>query len=133
TRMPATYAALRRVFQEVRERLGSFEPASLIDVGSGPGTTLWAVAHFFPELKEIHCVEKDAQFLSIAKRLAEDLYSHVHWMHADMRKMLPESACDLVIASYSLGELEEKERLVVEEKLWALTKKILILIEPGTP
>jgi|SRR5579862_692647 len=135
TRMPATYAALQRVFQEIQERLGSFEPVSLMDVGSGPGTTLWAAADFFPKLKEICCIEKEAQFLSMAKRLAEDLWltPYVHWMHADMHKKLPEQACDLVVASYSLGELDEKERIDVEEKLWGLTKKILIVIEPGTP
>jgi ribosomal protein RSM22 (predicted rRNA methylase) len=135
TRMPATYAALQRVFQEIQERLGSFEPVSLMDVGSGPGTTLWAAADFFPKLKEIHCIEKEAQFLSMAKRLAEDLWvtPYVRWMHTDMRKKIPEKVCDLVIASYSLGELDENERIGVEEKLWELTKKILIVIEPGTP
>lgn len=134
-RMPATYAALQRVFQEIRKHLGSFQPASLMDVGSGPGTTLWAAADFFPLLDAIYCVENDTHFLSMAKRLAEELwlYPHVQWMQADMRKHLPATACDLVIASYSLGELEEKERIAVEEKLWALTNKILIVIEPGTP
>ncbi len=134
-RMPATYAALQRVFLEVKNRLGSFQPVSLMDVGSGPGTTLWAAAEFFPELREMHCIEKDVHFLSMAKRLAEELalYPYVRWMHQDMCKYLPETACDLVIASYSLGELEEKERITVEEKLWARTKQVFIVIEPGTP
>ena len=35
---------------------------------------------------------------------------------------------DLVIASYALGELKEKDRLQLVEKLWGLTQKFLILI-----
>ncbi len=135
TRMPATYAALLRVFQEIQERFGSFQPASLLDVGSGPGTTLWAAADCFPQLQKIHCVEKDTQFLSMAKRLSEDLslYPHVQWIHADMKKQLPDATNDLVVASYSLGELNEEEGVTVVERLWALTNKVLTIVEPGTP
>ena len=54
-RLPATYAALRRVFSEIANRCGSrdgrgergayapFRPRSFLDVGSGPGTALWAL------------------------------------------------------------------------------------------
>lgn len=135
TRMPATCAALLKVFEEVKQRMRSFNPLSLMDVGSGPGTTLWAAAESFPSLKEVHCVEKDAQFLSIAKRLSEELwlYSHVRWMHADMRKTLPQQSCDVVIASYSLGEVPETERMDVLDALWPLAGQVLIAIEPGTP
>src|SRR5690348_12062859 len=87
-RMPATYAALQRVFEELQKRISDFDPVSLLDVGSGPGTTLWAAADCFSSLRKIHCVEKDEQFLQLAKRLSEDvwLYPHTTWRRADMRK-----------------------------------------------
>jgi ribosomal protein RSM22 (predicted rRNA methylase) len=136
-RMPATYAALERVFEELRERMRDFAPISLLDVGSGPGTTLWAAAECFSSLRKIHCVEKDEQFLQLAKRLSEDtwIYPHTAWMRADMRKPFCENEeeYDLVVASYSLGELSEQERLSVVERLWDLTGKALVLVEPGTP
>lgn len=135
-RMPATYAALHHVFEELHKRLAGFAPISLLDVGSGPGTTLWAAADCFPTMEKIQCVEKDAQFLSIAKRLFEDvwLYPHVSWMHADMRKEFSNDLpYDVVVASYSLGELSEEERLSVVERLWKLTDRVFVLVEPGTP
>jgi ribosomal protein RSM22 (predicted rRNA methylase) len=135
-RMPATYAALYRVFEELQKRFAGFAPVSLLDVGSGPGTTLWAAADCFPTLEKIQCVEQDAQFLSIAKRLGEDvrLYPRAQWTQADMRKEFShEAPYDVVVASYSLGELSEEERLSVVKRLWALTDRVLVLVEPGTP
>ncbi len=135
TRMPATHAALLRVFQELQQRLPHFVPRSLLDVGCGPATTLWASELFFPQLEHVYLVEKEESFLSMAKRIAEDLtlYSRCQWLHNDMVKDLPVIPCDLVIASYSLGEIAEEKRKSVVERLWAMVKDVFILIEPGTP
>jgi ribosomal protein RSM22 (predicted rRNA methylase) len=40
---------------------------------------------------------------------------------------------DLVVASYSLGEIDPVKRIAVEETLWSLTQKVLLIVEPGTP
>ncbi len=56
----------------------------------------------------------------------------VHWMNGDMRTAsLPRA--DLVIASYSIGELPMDAALSVAEKLFDAARKLLILVEPGTP
>src|ERR1700754_4322720 len=47
TRMPATYAAVTRVLDEVLGRVSGFEPRSLLDAGAGPGTAAWAAAEAF--------------------------------------------------------------------------------------
>jgi ribosomal protein RSM22 (predicted rRNA methylase) len=44
TRMPACYAMLHRVFNELHMRLPGFRPATMLDFGSGPGTAIWAAA-----------------------------------------------------------------------------------------
>jgi ribosomal protein RSM22 (predicted rRNA methylase) len=49
----------------------------------------------------------------------------------DARRDLPSMMSDLVVASYSLGEMAECETVV--EKLWGMTQKVLIVVEPGTP
>ncbi len=41
-RMPACYAAVFTVLQELRVRLPAFQPVSLLDFGAGPGTAIWA-------------------------------------------------------------------------------------------
>ncbi|KAJ7553596.1 hypothetical protein O6H91_06G104700 [Diphasiastrum complanatum] len=54
----------------------------------------------------------------------------------DLQRSLPqdERGHDLVISSYALGELQTmKERISTIRQLWALTRDILVLIEPGTP
>ncbi|PRW32889.1 methyltransferase mitochondrial [Chlorella sorokiniana] len=42
SRMPACYAALSRVLGEVAGRRPGWQPSSMLDFGSGPGTAVWA-------------------------------------------------------------------------------------------
>lgn len=39
--MPATYAAIYNVLKELKERICGFEPKSMLDFGTGPGTAIW--------------------------------------------------------------------------------------------
>src|SRR5690349_5816570 len=57
TRLPATYAAIRTALTELAERRPDFAPRSLLDVGAGPGTVLWAVADCWPGLETARLVE----------------------------------------------------------------------------
>lgn len=41
--LPATYAAIYNVMKELKERICSFEPKTMLDFGTGPGTGLWYV------------------------------------------------------------------------------------------
>ena len=41
-RMPACYAAMYKVLEEVSMRLPTFTPQSMLDFGAGPGTAIWA-------------------------------------------------------------------------------------------
>ena len=41
-RMPACYAAMYKVLEEVSMRLPTFTPQSMLDYGAGPGTAIWA-------------------------------------------------------------------------------------------
>ena len=43
-RLPATYAAVRASMAYVAEAAPEFAPKSLLDIGAGPGTVLWAAA-----------------------------------------------------------------------------------------
>lgn len=41
--MPFAFACLERVFNDIRKRVPSFSPSSVLDFGTGPGTAFWYV------------------------------------------------------------------------------------------
>src|SRR6476646_7801983 len=50
-RLPATYAALRRVFAEINLRAPQAAITSMLDLGAGPGTALFAASRQFASLR----------------------------------------------------------------------------------
>ena len=57
TRLPATYAAIRASLAAVAEVRPDFAPATLLDVGAGPGSALWAARDCWDSLEEATLVE----------------------------------------------------------------------------
>jgi ribosomal protein RSM22 (predicted rRNA methylase) len=134
-RFPATYAAISRVFAEIK-RAPDCEIASLLDLGSGPGTALFAAAEIFPQLRQATLIESDAAWIAVGKRLAEQSESTVvqqaQWLTRDLRSGLSSDKHDLVVISYTLGELPQAAAESVVNKAWKCASKFLVLIEPGT-
>lgn len=134
-RMPATFQAVKRVLKEITNRTDeSFY--SILDVGSGPGTAMWAVDDTLYDARNIILLEQDPNLISLGKRLSSEcsspLIRQAIWQQVDVTKQQSFPKSDLVIVSYSLGEWSSEERLKVVEKLWEATNRILVLIEPGT-
>src|SRR5271154_5489653 len=69
-RMPATYAAVTASLNALCEITPHFAPASLLDVGAGPGTATWAAAEAFPSLTEFTLLDAN----STLRALALDLF-----------------------------------------------------------
>jgi ribosomal protein RSM22 (predicted rRNA methylase) len=135
-RLPATYAAIRRVFAEIKLRAPQQEIASLLDLGAGPGTALFAAAEQFPQLQQATLIESDAAWIAVGKRLAEQSESlavhQAQWLKQDLRSGLSCDKHDLVVISYTLGELPQAAAEAVLNKAWKCADKFLVLIEPGT-
>jgi ribosomal protein RSM22 (predicted rRNA methylase) len=136
-RMPATYAAVRRVFSEINLRVPMAEIASMLDLGAGPGTSLFAAAEEFHLLRRATLVEADANWLTLGKRLAEQIASplvvkQAQWLRQDLRSGLSCEKHDLVVISYTLGELPQPAQEAVFRKAWSCANKFLVIIEPGT-
>src|SRR5262249_31527044 len=100
TRMPATYAAVHRVLRELPASVGS-----VLDVGAGTGAASLAARAYFPNAS-VTMIERHQVLIDVA------------------RVWLPDSALansisphDLVIASYSFGEMGGKI-----ERLWAAAR-----------
>ncbi len=130
-RFPATYAVIYRVLSEMQKRCGPESVQTLLDIGAGPGTVLLAALEAGLPLRCATMVERDSGFIKLGKSLVNESFEQ-HWLCRDFTKELKLSSHDLVIASYSLGELCDSDRIQALERLWRLTNKILIIIEPGT-
>jgi ribosomal protein RSM22 (predicted rRNA methylase) len=134
-RLPATYAAVTRALRWARERIDG-EIYSALDLGSGPGTALWAAAEVFPELASATAVERNPQFIAIAQRMAQraahPALSSAQWITANLASNIPHGSWDLVLCSYMLNELPLAQRATLVSAAWSHTTKLLILIEPGT-
>jgi ribosomal protein RSM22 (predicted rRNA methylase) len=135
-RMPATYAAICRVFAEIKLRAPQTEIASLLDLGAGPGTALFAAAEQFPQLRQVTLVEADAGWISVGKHLAGQSESmaiqQAQWLKQDLRSGLSCEKHDLVVISYTLGELPQATAEDILNKAWKCAGKFLVLVEPGT-
>lgn len=133
TRLPATFEAIHAVLTELTKRAPTFIPKNLLDVGAGPGTGLWAASNVFSSLTQATLIEQDSAFLSIGKQLAEELPSATQWIQDNMTKRDSYPGHDLVLLSYSIGEIEPAAALDVLKACWEATQQAMIVIEPGTP
>jgi ribosomal protein RSM22 (predicted rRNA methylase) len=136
TRMPATYAAVTASLNALREIKPDFAPASLLDVGAGPGTATWAAAEAFPSLTGFALLDANSALRALALDLGKDStrLRKMTYGHGEAGAALADSeAADLVIASYMIGEISETERKALAALMWAKTRDTLLIIEPGTP
>jgi ribosomal protein RSM22 (predicted rRNA methylase) len=135
-RMPATYAAVTASLNALRDITPHFAPASLLDVGAGPGTATWAATEAFSSLQSFTLLDAN----SALRALALDLGGRslrlrgINYPHGEARAALAEAeAADLVVASYMIGEISDAEQRALAELMWAKTRDTLLIVEPGTP
>ncbi|MBX3595970.1 MAG: methyltransferase type 11 [Rhizobiaceae bacterium] len=134
-RMPATFAAIRASFSMLEDTLAEFEPRTMLDVGSGPGTALWAAKQCWPTLSNATMLEASPSAARIGRALASQLVDIAPiWLEADASKALEAVAdSDLVTLCYVLDELPPQSSQPLVLQLWALTRSVLVIVEPGTP
>ncbi|MGJ4929844.1 small ribosomal subunit Rsm22 family protein [Bradyrhizobium sp. HKCCYLS2038] len=135
-RMPATYAAVAASLNAVMQASPDFAPVSLLDVGAGPGTASFAAVEAFSSLASFNAVDANPALRTLALTLAEDTMRilGLDYVLGPARAQLDRAASvDLVIASYMIGELTDRDRSAVVDALWAKTNDTLLIVEPGTP
>ena len=132
-RMPATFGAVYKALSYTLDLI-DFNIESLIDVGTGTGAAVWACDSLI-DLKTITCLEREEAMRNVGKRIMEKgskALVSAKWIKYDLIKDNINEKADLVTASYILNELSEEERLKAVDKLWNASKKVLLIIEPGT-
>ncbi|HVD84890.1 MAG TPA: small ribosomal subunit Rsm22 family protein, partial [Bradyrhizobium sp.] len=135
-RMPATYAAVTASLNALREITLHFAPASLLDLGAGPGTATWAAAEAFPSLKSFTLLDGNSALRALALDIGRGSLRlrDMAYQRGDARAALADAeAADLVVASYMIAEISEAEQASLAELMWVKTRDTLLIVEPGTP
>jgi ribosomal protein RSM22 (predicted rRNA methylase) len=133
-RMPATYAADIASLNALIDIHPDFAPASLLDIGAGPGTATWAAAEAFPSLQSFSLLDANDALRKLALDLADDAGRQIAYERGEARALLAKAeSADLVIASYVIGEMNEAERTSLATLMWEKTRDTLLVVEPGTP
>jgi ribosomal protein RSM22 (predicted rRNA methylase) len=136
TRFPATFAAATGVLHELRRLAPKTKISSMLDLGAGPGTALFAAAETIPSLQEATLFEADAEWMRMGKHLAAmspfDVVRRAKWVQRDLQSSGELPQHDLVIISYMLGELSSQAASDVMTRAWKSARSFLIIVEPGT-
>src|SRR5579864_3727774 len=135
-RLPATFAAASFVFSEIRWLAPQTEIASVLDLGSGPGTAAWAAAALNPALRRATLIEADSAWIEIGQQLtrhsAQASIRQAQWVQRDLGDSGEWPEHDLVVICYALGEVPAfPAELFVRRALRAM-KRLMVVIEPGT-
>jgi ribosomal protein RSM22 (predicted rRNA methylase) len=137
-RLPATYAAVSAALSAARRLIPCFTPSSLIDLGAGPGTASFAALAQWPELRRLSLLDQNPLLLGAARSLL-DAVGEEGTFEAEIATSALElvadrlEPADLVLISYALVEMPETEIEAVARQAFALTRNLLIFVEPGTP
>ena len=134
-RLPATYAAIRVALAELAARAPGFEPATLLDLGAGPGTALWAAAGVWPALERATAVEAEPAMAALGGELARAgpaVVSGATWIDGTLPAAVPDTPSDLVTIGYVLAELDEAAQAETLDRAWRQAEA-LVVVEPGTP
>ena len=132
-RMPSTTAVISRCL--------SFFPhdergLSLLDLGAGTGASVFAILNEGLEVKKVTAIEESSHMIKVFNELISDVEVPflVEQINKDFTKEnLDKYKSDIVLASYSMNELNSKDRVKFLDTLWSIANKYILIIEPGTP
>ena len=130
-RMPATFGAVFKALEKLKELYAFPSSIRLLDLGAGPGTASWAAASLF-NLDKAILIEKSQDAIALGKELARgSSLQKAEWICRSLSdsEVFPEA--DLAILSYAAGELGNQEELI--ERLYNSPVHFILVVEPGTP
>lgn len=136
-RFPATYAAAVATLSALREVQPDWQPRSLLDLGAGLGSGMWAASTLWPEIERMTALDAEPRMISAGRDLVapatQPALRSTKWRHSDLGLTELDGSSDLSLLAYVLGEIEPEsaERLI--ERVWNATTGALVVIEPGTP
>ena len=158
---PSNYGPARRILHELQKRMdnqagGKYQPTSIMDFGTGPGTALWAAydtwggegwsrvtgidvsqAMLDIAAKSLFNPETGTSVFPNAKLAFSQYVPQLLFQNPKKpSKDLPHAheQYDIVVMNQVLGEFtDEASRKLAIETLWKLAKDFLIISERGNP
>jgi ribosomal protein RSM22 (predicted rRNA methylase) len=133
--MPATFAAVMQALTHLKHVIPAFSPASVLDVGSGPGTAAFGAMLSFPTIQAGLGLERSDEFCRLAQTLFLTVRPQASFQTKKMeleREPSSLDSFDLLTGAYVMGELSQgaQDRWLSFAKEHA---KVVLLVEPGTP
>ncbi len=132
--LPATLAVMRAILAELRLRGPDLNVKTMLDLGAGPGTAVWAAVEAYPELARATLIEQDAELAAVGRRMAanagNEALRRAAWSVEDLVGPAVWTPSDLVVVSYVLGELPAPARGQLLDKAWHATTGVLCIAEP---
>ena len=136
-RASATYAQISGALAATCEMLPDWKPQTLLDLGCGPGTGLWAASTLLPTLSHATGVDQSSHFLSLGKRIFDETSSAITatWKQQDALAYMRNDPTkyDLIIIANVLNELDGEQRQQLLQLAFDHCKQLLLIVEPGTP
>ena len=138
--LPAAYAQLSGAMMATKARIPNWQPASMLDIGSGPGTALWAATEQWPTLRKLVAWERESAFIDLGKQLAKAsdnaALRATMWQKVTLGGKPPDigntETYDLIVFGHVLNELPETLRNEIVTLAWQHCSGILLIVEPGT-
>eukprot|EP00835_Amoeboradix_gromovi_P005959 NODE_624_length_5893_cov_0.149465.p1 type:complete len:340 gc:universal NODE_624_length_5893_cov_0.149465:4284-3265(-) len=122
---PSIYAQNYSVLKQLTRHPNTYK--SILDVGSGLGTSLMA-------LNELKYNGKMSAF-----DISQDMlvkcreYADSQNLKIDLLQSLPKHQHDLIVCSHTLSSIQKNLRITLLDEMWKLTRKTLVIIDRGNP
>lgn len=137
--LPATYAQLYGAMAATKARISpEWQPVTLLDIGSGPGTAFWAAKEIWPSLSFLTAWEREPAFIQLGQQLAkasdETALQNIQWRQINLENLLPQNApnFDLIVLGHVLNEMDAELQSKLVLYAWEHCNGILLIVEPGT-
>lgn len=136
-RAPATYAQIWGAVAAVCEIVPNWQPTSVLDLGCGPGSGLWALLDLLPSLTTATGVDQSAHFLTLGPQILKGSEASlaVTWQQADVVQSVQQTTkvYDIILLANVLNELNETQRSTLIATAFERCSSLLLIVEPGTP
>ncbi len=137
-RFPATYAQIAGALLQIQDRVPDWRPRSVLDIGCGPGTGIWAATSVWPDMTAAVGVDQDTHLLSLAEEIGSDAHisTKITWVQQTVARWtatVDTNTYDLIIVANVLNELPKGIKDDFFAALQQHSSGIVLLLEPGTP
>lgn len=130
TRLPATYAACLKVFEQIQLQNPDWAPTHMLDIGAGLGGLTWAARTLWGTDLPATLLEPNQHMRKLGQNW---LHAQATWHPRDLAALSDLSVtAPFVGASYVLNELTGNALTKAIQDMWAATTDSLVIIEPGT-